>query len=277
MNHPTIRLDRSLHAKLVEELMAQGAKAIVFDICLRPFHQPVRQRCLRPRHQEKRPRHSGVEITRTQNAGSNRQVGGIALQPPQRCRRWGNINMPVDPDYGIQRLFPTITTFPGRRRSGRCRFPPPNWRAVQPEVGPMASGRMADFYDPPERFPKSVIFGVDAGRPATGFFKDKMSSSARRCPPIFPARARRLSHAVCVFGKGFPPGVEIQATATLNLIHGDWLNRLPFSLEIIFNSHCGRTRGLWFDEISTARGNVLCDWSNGVHHGGSPFGGGGMG
>ena len=81
----------------------------------------------------------------------------------------------------------------------------------------------------------SYFLALTPDGPPPGFFKDKIVFVGAQMSADFSGKGKdEFLTPYAYWGKGFAPGVEIQATATLNLMHGNWLNRLPFSLELYF-------------------------------------------
>src|ERR1035441_9721893 len=108
--------DRALHAKLIEHLTAQGAKAIVFDILFtEPSTDPSADQ-----HFEQAIKQSGRVIL-----GSNYQVREttpglvghweeLPYEPfLNTAIAWGNVNVFQDPDYGVRSFFPTLEDVSG--------------------------------------------------------------------------------------------------------------------------------------------------------------------
>lgn len=247
--------DRSLHARLVDRLTADGAKAIVFDIL---FTDP-----------------SASAEADAQLARAIKQSGRVILcgnlnllgdtssksfpiydltpahesepyreeypYPPFRSGTvaWGNANLKTDPDYGIRGFYPGFDD-----RSGTDSIP---WMpaAVAEFVGAPkdavrsdpSESRWLNYYGPPGTIPSvSYFLAVLPGGVPPGFFKDKIVFVGAQLSADFSGKGKdefRTPYSYWIkWTKGFAPGVEIHATATLNLLHGDWLNRLPFILEL---------------------------------------------
>jgi sigma-B regulation protein RsbU (phosphoserine phosphatase) len=232
--------DRSLHAKLVEQLTAQGAKAIVFDILFTdPSASPAADDAFaRAIKKSGRVILAGNYQNRETMPGAMGRWEELPYEPFRNAAAgWGNVNLPVDPDYGIRRFFPTLYNISGQNTVW--------WM-------PVAAARMAgtpnsmlypdgfesrwlNYYGPPGTVPGiSYFVALMPDGPPPGFFKDKIVFVGAQMSADFSGKGKdEFLTPYAYWGKGFAPGVEIQATAALNLLRRDWLNRLPFSLELV--------------------------------------------
>ena len=234
--------DRSLHARLVEQLTAEGARVIVFDIL---FTEPSADRTADERL-AKAIQQSGRVIL----AGNYQQrepVPGIISHweelPYEPFRRvaagWGNANFLSDPDYGIRTYFPTLQNVSGISSipwlpAAAAEFAGASGRAIHPDA---SESRWINYYGPPGWFPAySYSQALEPDGVPPGFFKDKIVFVGAQLSADFSGKGKDEFRTPYSYwsqsDKSFAPGVEIHATATLNLIQGNWLNRLPFGMEV---------------------------------------------
>jgi len=230
--------DRAVHAHLLEQLTAQGAKLIVFDVL---FTEPSADPSADARF-EKAVKQSGRVIL----AGNYQEhetapgaVGRWEELPYEPFRHvavaWGNVNFIPDPDYGIRRFFPTLENV-----SGIASIP---WlpAVVARVAGAPASftgtdqseSRWLNYYGPPGTVPNVSYFqALQPDGVAPDFFKDKIVFVGAQLSADFSGKGKdEFLTPYAYWGNGFAPGVEIHATGALNLLRGDWLNRFPFLLE----------------------------------------------
>jgi sigma-B regulation protein RsbU (phosphoserine phosphatase) len=235
--------DRALHARLVEQLTAQGAKAIVFDILFtEPSTDPSADE-----HFEKAIKQSGRVIL-----GSNYQVREttpglvgrweeVPYEPFLNAAiAWGNVDLIPDPDYGIRRFFPTLNDI-----SGFASIP---WLpAVVAKVAGVPDSftgsdrsepRWLNYYGPPGTIPNvSYFVALETNGVAPISFKDKLVFVGGKLAADFSGKGKDefrtpYSYWISKETGGFAPGVEIHATAALNLVQGNWLTRFPEKLEL---------------------------------------------
>jgi len=230
--------DRSLHARLIERLTAAGAKAIVFDILFTdPSVSSNADAALTAAI-----RHSGRVILagNFQNGEAVQGAMGYWEELPYGPFRnaaagWGNCNFPADPDYGIRRFFgvmhdisgqPTVPWLPGEA----ARF------AGAPDDILRLGGnesRWLNYYGPPGTLPGISYFqALTPDGPPPGFFTNKIVFVGSELSADFSGKGKdEFLTPYAYWGKGWAPGVEIHATAALNLLQRNWLERLSPALE----------------------------------------------
>jgi adenylate cyclase len=243
--------DRALHAKLIEQLSALGAKVIVFDILFTdPSGNPAADEALAAAIKK-----SGrVILAGNWQAGAEHEgaIGNGWEELPYEPFRnaaggWGNCNFPVDPDYGIRRFFPvkhevswqdTVLWLPGAAAK---------FAGAGDDVLGLAGeeARWLNYYGPPGTL--AGISYCEALQPdgaTPGFFKDKIVFVGSKMSADFSGKGKDEFRTPYVFSGGdWAPGVEIHATATLNFLQRNWLNRLPPGLEEALVVICGILAG----------------------------------
>lgn len=234
----TVPWDRSLHAQLIDQLTAQGAKAIVFDILFTDASaNPVADEQL-----ETAIKRSGRVILagnyqdRTTTPGANGRWEELPYKPFRDvAAAWGNANLPVDPDYGIRRFFHTVENISGETSvawldAAAARFAGAPDSAIRPGL---PESRWLNYYGPPGSIPSvSYFLALYPDGVPPGFFKDKIVFVGGQMSADFSGKGKdEFLTPYAFWGKGFAPGVEIHATATENLMRGDWLTRIPGFLE----------------------------------------------
>ncbi len=227
--------DRAVHAQLVRRLKAEGARAIFFDVVFdTPASDPGSDEEFAAAIKDHGKVFLGAALEFVVNesgAETNRVVA-----PNATLRRvaagWGHLAFrPVDPDYGVRRMF-----------HGHGRIPSATWRMAvalgapleDDEVSregerwlqyPVAPGEMANL---------SMSRVLDpAGTPA-GFFKDRVVFVGGR------STVGRVHAGKDTFAGPFTQttrnifftGVEIHALNFVCLMRGDWLVRVPRGVEL---------------------------------------------
>jgi CHASE2 domain-containing sensor protein len=150
------------------------------------------------------------------------------------------VNAIVDPDYGIRRFFPTLENV-----SGMASIPGLPAAVARVARAPDSSthsnpteSRWLNYYGPPGSITNvSYFLAFQPGGVVPGFFKDKIVFVGAKLSADFSGKGKDEFLTPYSFWASrqtgmFAPGVEIQATAALNLMQGNWLTRFPSTLEI---------------------------------------------
>lgn len=241
---------RAVHAKLLNWLAKDGARAVMLDVIFDSespddlaFAEAI-------------SRHGNVYLGATINTNSEApltpeeaqrflQVGIATEQLSKRnkvlykaANGWGLLTFrPVDSDYGVRRLFP------GKPREGLSPWPAATWQVAQSLGAALPEGegarfgrRWVNYYGPARRI-QSISYSralVEDGGVPPGFFTDKivligarsqLGTGAKKLLDEFSTPWSRFR------GRAYTPGAEIHATILLNLLHHDWLERVPLGAE----------------------------------------------
>jgi len=231
--------DRSLHARLIEQLTAAGAKAIVFDILFTEASSDpaADERLAKAIKQSGRVILAGLYQERETVPGAVSRWEELPFEPFRNVAAgWGNANLIPDPDYGIRTFFPTLQNVSGIDSirwlpAAAAKFASAPENAIRSDL---SESRSLNYYGPPSSFPAySYSQALQPDGVPPGFFKDKIVFVGAQLSADFSGKGKdEFLTPYAYWGQGFAPGVEIQATATLNLIQGNWLTRLPFPLEL---------------------------------------------
>jgi adenylate cyclase len=265
---PSAPWSRALHARLVRRLTKDGARAVFFDVVF-DSESPDD-----PAFAAALAANKNVFLGATFNTNSEKpltpdeaeryQQVGLAseqLSKPTRvlskaARGWGLLVFrPVDSDYGVRRLYPGKL-----RQEGLDPWPVATWQMAQALGAQLPkdnkarfSRRWVNYYGPGGTVDSVSYYRPlmpDGGVP-DGFFKDKvvfvggrsqLGTGARKLLDEF---STPWSH---FRDRAFTPGTEIHANIFLNLLHHEWLERLPFSTEewfvLLFGLALGALRWL---------------------------------
>jgi len=229
--------DRTLHAKLIDRLTAAGAKAIVFDVV---FSDPsvdgaaADETLVTAIKESKRvilaadcvPLGPGqahailpIELLETNAAG----IGSAEVLP--------------DPDLVVRKHTPD-TEFSGYT------LPSLAWAAAEFVGAPAATNnavrqqsRWMNYYARPGALPStSYVDALDPTAVPDNFIRGKLVFIGSRIKTKFAGERKDeyrnpfgffMTQKMIEQGAMFMPGVDIQATACLNLLRGDWWSRLP--------------------------------------------------
>jgi adenylate cyclase len=232
--------NRAIHAQLIAQLTAQGAKAVVFDILFtEPSSDPsADEHFATAVEQSGRVILAGNYQERETISGAVGRWEELPYEPFRKAAvAWGNVNFIQDPDYGIRRFFPTLENVSG------LAFIPWLPAVVARAAGAPESSTRSDpsesrwlnYYGPPGTIPSASYFqALQPDGVPPGFFKDKIVFVGAQLSADFSGKGKdEFRTPYAYWGRGFAPGVEIHATGALNLLRGDWLNRFPFLLELI--------------------------------------------
>ncbi|MBM3840635.1 MAG: adenylate/guanylate cyclase domain-containing protein [Verrucomicrobia bacterium] len=237
--------DRSYHARLLDRLREDGAKAAVFDVVFSdPGPDPEKDRQF-----AKAIKDFGkvilaadwVQMEQKGTGGSANAVGSTTIVPLDifldGAAGVGTSEMNPSADLFVRRHFPgspndvisslgwTTAEFLGAEitKDPKAKFNP----------------RWVNYYGPPGVLNHVSFFQVVSTNKAElvepGFFKDKVVFIGAKI--VTYASGQRKDEYRSPFGlwaegvvgkQLYMPGVEIQATVALNLIRGDWLTRVPY-------------------------------------------------
>jgi len=263
---PNSPWSRGLHARLVRQLTKDGARSVFFDVVF-DSESPED-----PAFAAALAENKNVFLGATFNTNSEKpltpdeaeryQQVGLASEQLSRPARslakaahgWGLLVFrPVDSDYGVRRLYPGKL-----RQEGLDPWPVATWQMAQAlgarlptENKSRFAHRWINYYGPGGTVESVSYYRPllpDGGVPA-GFFKDKvvfvggrsqLGNGAKKLLDEFSTPWARFHD------RAFTPGTEIHANIFLNLLHHEWLERLPFSTEqwfvILFGVALGALR-----------------------------------
>lgn len=248
--------DRALHARLLDALMARGARAVVFDIVFADQRSEAQDGQFAEALQRAKGRVVlAASLPLVERRG---EAGGSAgvLQPQERFAAlapWGVVELPRGTDEVL------------RRHAAWPQHPHLSWRAAEVVGVPLPESyrpRWINYYGPlafvevpywqalqPEQLPPDVFanrvvfvgrsFAITAQGPGSG---DEHRTSLTRWT------GRRLN------------GVEIQATVFNNLLQRDWLEAMPGWLEALILVACGAGFGFGlaqFRPLAALAGSVV--------------------
>jgi adenylate cyclase len=233
--------DRSLHAQLIENLKAKGAKLIVLDILFGTNATPSVEadRRLAAAFKAHGKVIIGAEAIKVDLPGQ--RPADTIIHPVELLEKSaagvGLVTLNVDADYGIRQL--TLGQMDGPEW-----LPVLSWKAAQllgnPWAGrppPLERLRWLNYYGPPDTLPHvSYHLALSPDAIPSDFFKDKVVFVGKA-----PSKAGFSGEYKDEFRTPytwftrdfFSSGVEIHATAFQNLIQSNWLVRLPRSLEFL--------------------------------------------
>jgi adenylate cyclase len=246
---------RTTHAKVLDYLTKDGARAVFFDLVFeseRADDDIFAGALARNGHAYLGAtfKNDSERLLTVEEALSH-EYGGIETEQLKRntkaltkaAKGWGLLVFrPVDNDYGVRRLYV------GKDRGeGLDPWPTSTWQlaralgAALPQEGAARfTRRWVNYYGPRDliaHLGSSRIF-VEKGSVPAGYFKNKVVFIGGRSQ--LGSEARRLSDEFSTPWSRFhgydaySPGVEIHATILLNLLHHDWIERLPFATELWF-------------------------------------------
>ncbi len=251
--------DRQLHARLIERLTAAGARAIVFDIVFSdPGPDPAADQHLADAIKASQRVLLAADMVPT--ATSLDSVTAKSLTPPlpllaEAAAGVGSAEMAPDPDLVTRRHLP---------ESPDDLMPSLSWAAAQFVRAPVAAHdevrcqpRWVNYYGPPGTLPSlSYHRALSASSAELARFRDQVVFVGARMLTKFAGERKdeyRTPYSFWSRQHPFTSGVEIQATAFLNLTRGEWLDRWSPATEHLAIALAGFALGFALFHLSFTR------------------------
>jgi PAS domain S-box-containing protein len=239
-------MDRRLHARLLDRLRADGAKAVVMDIVFSdPGPDPkADQEFVRALKANGRVV-LGADYApgEARNSISFKTITQVYAPFAQAANRIGLVVLQPDSDFLVRQHFHQLADVPDAP-------PSLSWAAaelagVKSVRDPKAkqARRWVYYYGPPESIPfVSYKQALSADGVAPGFFRGKtVFVGARPMTSSFIEKRDELRNPYPAPNKEFifMPMVEVHATQFLNLMRNDWLTRPPMPAETLVLAFAG--------------------------------------
>lgn len=232
-------LDRRFYAQLLDRLTSEGARLVVFDIL---FDSPQAQSNADAEFVEAIRRHGRVVLVGAHiQQWSGDIVTSIALPPiatlKDAAAGWGLANVPIDPDLEVRTLG-----------TGTEELPSVSWAAAallgaetSRDPASRQRARWLNYYCAPSALNAvNLDHALEANALPPGFFRDKIVVVGSRGEGgISGAERDEFRSPYSVFDElagrraTLAPGATLHAFALLNLVRGDWLNRLTSAQESV--------------------------------------------
>ncbi|HVU15355.1 MAG TPA: adenylate/guanylate cyclase domain-containing protein [Candidatus Didemnitutus sp.] len=243
---------RALHAQLLDRLTADGARAVLFDMVFdtEAPADPAFAAALTRNGRTFLGTAFESDLKTDVAADGTASATGLAVEQLMRtdkplyhaARGAGLLTFrPLESDFGVARLF-TGKPRPGfEPRASLTWVVARSLGAVLPpdDASDRFARRWINFYGPARTFESVSYYRplvADGGVPP-GYFKNKIVIVGARSQigtglrKLLDEFSTPWSH---IGGRGYTPGAEIHATVLLNLLRGEWLERLPFGTECLF-------------------------------------------
>jgi adenylate cyclase len=218
--------DRRLHAQLIKTLTDARVKAILFDLT---FDSPSTDDAVDKNFADAIRASGRVFIGAEMRRLPGREIAEEQILAPVLVLRraaagWGLLDFqPIDPDGGVRQIF-----------AGTEQVPNVTWKIARylgarlPEKPDTMQTRWLNYYAPAGMM---AMVGYDeALRPAelaANFFGDRIVVvGGRQTVGNLSQQSDQHLTPYTRWGQPFASGMEIHATTLLNLLRGDWLQRL---------------------------------------------------
>jgi adenylate cyclase len=219
--------DRTLHTKLLDRLTREKARLVFYDIVFdTPSSDPATDLTFAEAIKRQGTVILGAAFDVTDQAGVRQERVLPPIKPLRKAAAgWGLLVLrPLDPDYGVRQIY-----------LGTPELPTTTWRAAEilgtrDALGPQETPRWINYYGPRDTF-TSVNFAraIEPTGVPPDFFKNQIVLIGGRSALGY--RGSRRDEFATPYGD-FSPGLEIHATILLNLLHHEWLTRIPPHLEM---------------------------------------------
>jgi len=254
--------DRTLHARLIDRLTAAGARAVVFDIV---FSDPDRANPAADEQLSKTFKANGRVIL----AADNVRIGPKTKQ----TLRPFDLFMDSAAGVGSAEVVPD-SDLVVRTHTPEEQLQSLSWAAAElvdasatKQASQSTATRWMNYYGPPNSLLwKSYYEALDPALVSDDFFRNKVVfigarintkfAGERKDEYVNPFGAFSSSDMTEAMEARFIPGVEIQATAFLNLLRGDWLVRWKPATEEAIIITAGLLFGFGFVRLRPAVATV---------------------
>ncbi len=223
--------DRKIFARLLDRLRTDGARLVCFDLV---FSTPSADGVADEEFARAIARHGGVILGGEYSEHEQFGVQISTVEKPTPILRkaqagWGLLVFrPIDPDGAIRQLLLSYQGLPSITVTAASLAGAPSL-LTNPE--PI---RWLNYYGPPGR-PFEGVSIADALRSdgvPPGFFRDRTIFVGGRYESGSLTTAKdQFGNPYSRWGRRFSPGVEIHATAFLNLVQREWLERFSPAIE----------------------------------------------
>lgn len=229
--------DRTLHAKLIDRLTASGARAIIFDVV---FSDPS----------IKGPESDELFVRAIKSSGRVILAADRIPVGPKESQTIPPIDILLTNAAGVGSAeMLTDSDLTVRKHTPEEELPSLSWAAAEFLQAPVTTNvltrnqpRWMNYYGRPGSIPgKSYCDALDPAVVPDGFFRRKVVFVGSRIITKFAGERKdeyRTPFGIVTTQKMirdgaslFVPGVEIQATAFLNLLRGEWWTRLSDAKE----------------------------------------------
>ena len=221
--------DRALHAKLLKKLTREKAKAVVFDIIFDFPRNPESDREFAEAIKE-----NGMVILGADEVGASHQ--GQELK-----QKVLPIDLFRDPakGSGLVLLYKDDQNAIRLHHPGDEQLPSISWRAAEAVSAAVTAAsdkrlneRWINYYGEPYSLPSVSYSRVFSNEIPAGYFEGKVVFIGRKPATGFAGAEKDEFTTPYTLRSGkSSSGVEIHATAFLNLARSDWLRRLPLVAE----------------------------------------------
>lgn len=240
---------RALHAQLLRRLTSEGARAVIFDVVFSGMG-PIAEAddafadAIRKNGRVILAAECNYESSHATSDESVRVLSHTIQPPYERFRReaaaTGLAIQAIDADFtvrsyvaGLDSSEPSLTW-----AAANCLHLPVT---QQRDALERANGHWLRFYGPPLSIPHvSFAEALDSQGTPEDFFRDRIVLIGARpwVKPIHQLNDEFRSPYNFWSKKLFLPGVEVHATEMLNLVRGDWLDRLSRRSELMILLAC---------------------------------------
>jgi CHASE2 domain-containing sensor protein len=238
--------DRALHARLLQRLTRDKPNMVLFDML---FTEPGPDRAADEELAQAIRDHGnvilGAQLERKANPNQVTLISPSPVYPPFRdaAADVGLVDVSRDSDQGVREHFRGI---PGIDLASLA------WTAARHkhlEITTAPEGRFVprwlNYYGPHGTIPSlNYVTALDEGKCPSGFFRNKIILiGAGLATGSWGTAKDEHANPYTRWNGSYSFGVEVHATALLNLLRGDWLRRSSPWVELAIVLFCGAAFG----------------------------------
>ncbi|HMJ04988.1 MAG TPA: adenylate/guanylate cyclase domain-containing protein [Chthoniobacterales bacterium] len=224
---------RTLHTRLLDRLTEEKARLVFYDVV---FDAPDPDPAVDAEFASAMQRNGKVVLGAALDEAQMGEVQQERIFPPSKSLRKAAAGFgvlafkPIDPDYGVRRMFFGTSTVPSATWKAAHLLGAPITRQARESIGSL----WINYYGPRDTFSSvNIAQALQPGGVPVGYFKDKIVLIGARSTVGYLGSSRdEFSTPYARISRKFCPGVEVHSTILLNLLHTEWLRRMAPGLEL---------------------------------------------
>ena len=222
--------NRALQARLLDRLTEAKARLVFYDIIFDKVSDPAADAAFADSIRRSGRVILGAALDRKERQNVRSETISPPIKPLRKAAAgWGLLAWPVDPDYGVRRIYFGNSVRPTATWEAAKLLGAPITRETRDALGP----HWVNYYGPRGSFHAvSIAQALMPNGVPPDYFKDKIVLiGGQFAIGGFMVGRDEFTTPYSRSNRQFTPGTEIHATILLNLLRGDWLTRMAVNQE----------------------------------------------